>query len=84
MPMVAGFPFDRKEVVRVGPPGGAPVFSDAIVLNTGTPQRCVLSPQLYGIFTYVCGTSSPDSTLIIKFADDTTLSGLISDNNESS
>ena len=29
-------------------------------------------------------TSSPDSTLIIKFADDTTLSGLISDNDESS
>ena len=60
------------------------MLSDAIVRNTGTPQGCVLSPQLYSIFTYDCVTTSPDSTLIIKFADDTTLSGLISDNDESS
>jgi len=48
-------------------------------LNTGVPQVCVLSPFQYSLFTHdcqsVCGTNS-----IIKFADDTTVIGLISNN----
>lgn len=55
--------------------------SSSIILNTGVPQGCVLSPALYSLFTHNC-TSSHNSNTLIKFADDTTIVGLISDNNE--
>ena len=41
---------------------------------------CVLSPLLYSLFTHDC-MARHDSNTIIKFADDTTLVGLI-DNDE--
>lgn len=41
----------------------------------------MLSPLLYTLYTYDC-VSSPSDNITIKFADDTTLIGLISDSNE--
>ena len=42
---------------------------------------CVLSPLLYSLFTHDC-VAKHNSNTIIKFADDTTVVGLITDNNE--
>ncbi len=50
-------------------------------LNIGAPQGCVLSPLLYSLYTHDC-VSSHRSTSIIKFADDTVVLGLISNNDE--
>ncbi len=50
-------------------------------LNVGAPQGCVLSPLLYSLYTHDC-VSSHRSTSIIKFADDTVVLGLISNNDE--
>lgn len=55
--------------------------STNITLNTGTPQRCVLSPFLYCLFTHDCRPRY-GSNSIIKFVDDTTVIGLISDNDD--
>ena len=55
--------------------------SATLILNTGAPQGCVLSPLLYSLFTHDC-TVRYDSKTIIKFADDTTVVGLITDNDE--
>jgi hypothetical protein len=41
----------------------------------------VLSPLLYSLFTHDC-TARHDSNTIITFADDTTVVGLITDNDE--
>ena len=55
--------------------------SATLILNTGAPQGCVLSPLLYSLFSHDC-TARHNSNTIIKFADDTTVVGLITDNNE--
>ncbi|KAK1796449.1 hypothetical protein P4O66_009500 [Electrophorus voltai] len=44
-------------------------------------EGCILSPLLYSLYTYDC-TATSSSTIIVKFADDTVVVGLISDNNE--
>ncbi|PIK42482.1 hypothetical protein BSL78_20659 [Apostichopus japonicus] len=67
----------RKQCVKIGN-----TFSDSIELNTGTPQGCVLSPMLYSLFTYDCNASDLNSR-VIKFADDTTVTGLITNGEES-
>ncbi|KAK3565404.1 hypothetical protein QTP86_007938 [Hemibagrus guttatus] len=51
--------------------------SSATTLNTGAPQGCVLSPLLFTLLTHDCATMH-SSNHIIKFADDTTVVGLIS------
>ncbi|XP_053722811.1 uncharacterized protein LOC128759684 [Synchiropus splendidus] len=56
--------------------------SDTRTLNIGSPQGCVLSPWLFSLYTNCC-TSSHKSVKLIKFADDTTIIGLISDGDES-
>ena len=55
--------------------------SSTLILNTGIPQGCVLSPFLYSLFTNDC-TPVHGSNTIIKFADDTTVVGFISNNDE--
>ncbi|KAI3369238.1 hypothetical protein L3Q82_007780 [Scortum barcoo] len=55
--------------------------SSTLTLNTGAPQGCVLSPLLYSLFTHDC-VATHSSNTIIKFADDTTVIGLITGDNE--
>ena len=63
---------DRPQHVKIGP-----LSSATLTLNVGAPQGCVLSPALYSLFTNDC-TSTHDTVKLIKFADDTTIEGLIS------
>ncbi|KAK1800138.1 hypothetical protein P4O66_006158 [Electrophorus voltai] len=67
---------DRLQSVRVGN-----CVSSTLTLSTGAPQGCVLSPLLYSLYTYDC-TATSSSTVIVKFADNTVVMGLISDNDE--
>ncbi len=66
----------RSQVVRMGNNTSSP-----LILNTGAPQGCVLSPLLYSLYTHD-STATHSSNVIIKFADDTTVIGLITDNDE--
>ena len=66
----------RPQVVRVGNNTSA-----TLILNTWDPQGCVLSPLLYSLFTHDC-VATHASNSIIKFADDTTVVGLITNNDE--
>ncbi len=73
---IQDFLTDRPQVVKVGQ-----FTSNSITLNVGAPQGCVLSPLLYSVYTHNC-VSSHSSTSIVKFADDTVVLGLISNNDE--
>jgi hypothetical protein len=65
----------HPQVVRVGNN-----ISTPLILNTGVPQGCVLSPLLYSLFTHDCmAMHAPNS--IIKFANNTTVVCLITNNN---
>ena len=55
--------------------------SSVITLSTGSPQGCVLSPLLFTWMTHNCVPSSATNH-IVKFADDTTVVGLIRDNDD--
>ncbi|KAK3548403.1 hypothetical protein QTP70_012646 [Hemibagrus guttatus] len=56
--------------------------SSTTTLNTGASQGCVLSPLLFTLLTHDCAAMH-SSNHIIKFADDTTMVGLISKNDKS-
>ncbi|KAI3365809.1 hypothetical protein L3Q82_000712 [Scortum barcoo] len=62
---------ERPQVVRI-----RDNTSSTLVLNTGTPQCCMLSPALFTLFTSDCSAIHSTNT-IVKFADDTTIVGLI-------
>ncbi|KAK1806300.1 hypothetical protein P4O66_000175 [Electrophorus voltai] len=73
---ISNFLTNRPQSVRVGN-----CASSTLTLSTAAPQGCVLSPLLYSLYTYDC-TATSSSTIIVKFADDTVVVGLISDNDE--
>ena len=57
-------------------------ISSTIILNTGSPQGCVLSPLLYILLTHDCRAHC-DSNLIVKFTDNTAVVGLITNRDKS-
>ncbi|KAG5844283.1 hypothetical protein ANANG_G00160790, partial [Anguilla anguilla] len=71
---ITDFLSDRKQHVKLGKH-----VSNSRTISTGSPQGCVLSPLLFSLYT----TSSHLSVKLLKFADDTTLIGLISGGDES-
>ncbi|KAM9821299.1 uncharacterized protein ACBT44_006945 isoform 3-T4 [Syngnathus typhle] len=66
----------RPQVVRVGDK-----ISASITLSTGAPQGCMLSLLLFTLLTHDCTATYSDNR-IVKFADDTTLVGLITKGDE--
>ena len=74
---ITDFLSDRKQRVKLGKH-----LSESQTISTGSPQGCVLSPLLFSLYTNSC-TSSHQSVKLLKFADDTTLIGLISGGDES-
>jgi gmma-aminobutyric acid receptor subunit gamma/cGMP-dependent protein kinase 2 len=70
-----------SQVVRVGNNTSATLILNMLILNIEAPQGCVLSPLLYSLFTHDC-VARHDSNTVIKFADDKTVFGLITDNKE--
>ena len=66
----------HPQVVKVGNN-----ISTSLTLNTGAPQGFVLGPLLYSLFTHNC-VAMHTSNSIIRFADDTTVVGLITNNDE--
>ena len=66
----------RTQVVKVG----NNIFT-LLIINTGAPLGCVLSPLLYSLFTHDC-VAMHASNSIIKCDDDTTVVGLITNNDE--
>ncbi|KAL0147893.1 hypothetical protein M9458_056814 [Cirrhinus mrigala] len=74
---ITSFLTDRQQLVRLGK-----LTSGTRTINTGAPQGCVLSPLLFSLYTNDC-TSKDPSVKLLKFADDTTVIGLIRDGDES-
>ncbi|KAL0157601.1 hypothetical protein M9458_045677 [Cirrhinus mrigala] len=70
---ITSFLTDRQQLVRLGK-----FTSHSRTTSTGAPQGCVLSPLLFSLYTNDC-TSKDPSVKLLKFADDTTLIGLIND-----
>ncbi len=54
--------------------------SDVIEINTGAPQGCVLSAVLFIVYTADCRSLS--NHVIVKYADDTVIVGLISNKDD--
>ncbi|KAI3355901.1 hypothetical protein L3Q82_004450 [Scortum barcoo] len=62
---IRDFLTNRPQVVRIGDN-----TSSTLVLNTGTPQGCVLSPALFTLFTSDCSAIHSTNT-IVKFLQTT-------------
>uniref|UniRef100_A0A8C9W7S9 Reverse transcriptase domain-containing protein n=1 Tax=Scleropages formosus TaxID=113540 RepID=A0A8C9W7S9_SCLFO len=74
---ITNFLTDRQQIVRLGK-----FSSETRTISTGAPQGCVLSPLLFSLYTNDCTAKDP-SVKLLKFADDTTLIGLIRNGDES-
>ena len=74
---ILDFLTDRSQRVRIGHH-----LSSLLFTSTGSPQGCVLSSILYILYTHDCISIHP-SNVVIKFADDTTVVGCISGEDES-
>ncbi|KAK3528439.1 hypothetical protein QTP86_034541, partial [Hemibagrus guttatus] len=74
---ITSFLTDRHQLVKLGK-----FTSNSRTTSTGAPQGCVLSPLLFSLYTNDC-TSTDTSVKLLKFADDTTVIGLIQDGDES-
>ncbi len=74
---ITSFLTDSQQPVRLGK-----FSSNTLTISTGVPHGCVLSPLLFSLYTNDC-TSKDPSVKLLKFADDTTLIGLIKDGDES-
>lgn len=73
---IKDFLINRPQQVKLGRH-----LSSARTLSTGSPQGCVLSPLLYSLYTHDCSATHPEN-IIVKFADDTTVVGMITGGNE--
>lgn len=73
---IHSFLWNRKQRVRMNNNTSSPLF-----LSTGAPQGCVLSPWLFSLYTNQL-TSHHGSVSLYKYADDTTIIGLITNNQE--
>ncbi len=74
---ITSFLTDRQQLVRLGK-----LTSRTRTISNGAPQVCVLSPLLFSFYTNDC-TSKDLSVKLLMFADDTTVIGLIKDEDES-
>ncbi|KAK3543804.1 hypothetical protein QTP70_028098, partial [Hemibagrus guttatus] len=74
---ITNFLTDRHQLVKL-----RKFTSYSCTTSTGAPQGCVLSPLLFSLYTNDC-TSTDPSVKFLKFADDTTVIGLIQDGDES-
>ncbi len=74
---ITSFLTDRQQLVRL-----RQFLSNSHSTNTGAPQRYVLTPLLFSLYTNDC-TSKDPSVKLLKFSDNTTLIGLIQDGDES-
>ena len=67
----------RPQYVRLN----SSLFSSTTITNTGAPQGTVLSPFLFSIYTSEC-RALYDNCVIDKYADDTVLTGLITNDQD--
>ncbi|KAI3353757.1 hypothetical protein L3Q82_004989 [Scortum barcoo] len=74
---ISNFLTDRRQQVRLGS-----ITSSTRTVSTGAPQGCVLSPLLFSLYTNDCTSGDPNVKLL-KFADNTTVIGLVWDGNQS-
>ena len=73
------FLYDRRQRVRLnGSLSRYPVLSDEVIVYTGAPQGCVLSPILFSIYSNDISCNNSFLTLI-KYADDMALVGRLKD-----
>ena len=71
---IHNFLLGRPQAVRVGG-----IQSSTKVISIGAPQGCVLSPALFSLYTSKC-VSENRKCNVIKYADDTVITGFLSPN----
>ena len=73
---IQSFLLNRQQKVKIKNTTSSPLF-----LSTGTPQGCVLSPWLFSLYTNKL-TSHHSSVNLYKYADNSTIIGHITNNQE--